>query len=139
MSPEDLALVKGAIIQHEGFSPHPIPDRHGSLSIGYGRSLTFTGVSKEEASELLDHDVQNRVYDLASRWPPFGSCDAPRQRCLTELAYQLGTDGLLGFPKFLHCVQVHDWDGAGRELQNSSLEHQSPTRVKFYVDLVRSA
>lgn len=136
MTPSDYRLLIASIQHHEGLSLHPTPDRHGTLVIGYGRNLTRTGISPAESEYLLDNDVADRFATLPVLWTPFAACDGPRQRLLIELAYQLGSEGVLLFPKMLHALAIGDYASAAQELRASALAKQTPGRVADYVELV---
>jgi lysozyme len=132
MTAADYRLVWESIVAHEDFSPHPIPDSRGSISIGFGRSLTFTGITRDEAAVLLEHDLERIQAAIAKAWPTFLVCDGPRQRVVMEMAYQVGVEGLLQFRKMLHAIAVRDYQKAAREVIASTLAHQTPSRARDY-------
>lgn len=138
MTGPDLAAVTAAIHQHEGLSLKPVADRRGSIVIGYGRNLTFAGISAGEADYLLSNDLTERRATLALTWPLWLRCDSPRQRVLLEMAYQLGTHGLLGFPKLLHAVAIREYERAAQEVLTSDLAAETPSRARDYADGLRS-
>lgn len=137
LNPVDYHLVMESIIDHEAFSPHPVPDAHGTLSIGYGRNLHTTGVSRGEATILLHNDIEDRLRDLPLRWPPFSTCDGPRQRVVIEMAYQLGVEGLIAFKHMLHAIAVGDVETAAQDVLASRLAQQTPSRARDYADTLR--
>lgn len=136
MSPADYQLLLESIKRHEGLSLHPIADAKGSLQIGHGRNLTFTGISRTEAEYLLENDVADRLATLPVAWPPFATCDPAVQRCLIEMSYQLGVPGLLLFKSLLHALAVGNTPAAVLALRSSALAHQTPARAKDYEELL---
>lgn len=139
MTAEDYQAVRESVMRHEGFSAHPIPDSHGTLSIGHGWNLNTEGCDEEIASFVLDHILAKRLVLLSRLWPPFLTCDGPRQRVVIEMAYQLGVAGLLEFRHMLHFVAAKDYEQAAQHILNSKLGRiDTPARAKDYAATMRS-
>jgi lysozyme len=136
MSPTDYRALVASIQQHEGLSLRPAADTKNSCVIGYGRNLTFTGISRSEAEYLLENDIADRMATLPRAWPPFTSCPAPVQRLLIEMSFQLGVPGLLLFKTFLHALAVPDYPAAAQALRASQLATETPARVADYLALL---
>mgnify|MGYP006281625705 CR=1 FL=1 len=124
----------------EGFMSEPYLCTAGHKTIGYGRNLDahpdFEGetipekCSMELASRILEHDVIAAEHNLSARWPCFSELDDARQEALINMAFQLGTDGLLEFHKMLAAIQHGDWEKAYSEGLNSKWAKQCPSRAK---------
>lgn len=102
----------------EGMRLKPYTDTVGKLTIGCGRNLTDVGISQEEADYLLANDIK-RAQDALSSYPWYTALDSIRQAAITNMAFNLGLHGLLGFPHFLSAVAKQDWITAASELANS--------------------
>lgn len=140
MSPQDRWLTLQSIRQHEGFSPSPVPDSGGTWVVGYGWNPNRLPITKHQADALLQDQLATREADLERTWPTYLLCDGPRQRCLLELAYQLGVGGLMTFTKMLHAVAVKPTGSnpeAAAEVLNAGLARQTPSRAQFYADLLK--
>ncbi len=53
-----LERIKEQLVRHEGLGLKPYRCPAGKLTIGYGRNLDDTGISKAEAYELLSNDIR---------------------------------------------------------------------------------
>ena len=112
----------------EGVRLSPYEDTVGKLTIGVGRNLTDVGISEEEADYLLANDIK-RAHDGLSSYPWYTALDPIRQAAITNMAFNLGLHGLLGFPHFLSAVAKQDWITAASELANSVWARQVGDRA----------
>lgn len=110
----------------------------GNAAIGYGHDLIHTGI-KEYQAEIFLADKTEEIWAAFTRELPWwtGRPDAA-QIVMTDIAYQCGVTGLLGFKRMLACIHAGDWDGAARELNDSALEKQAPERTKRNVELLQN-
>lgn len=131
---------------HEGFRDHIYKDSLGKATIGYGflvaalspDELKLNGgkaepMNKEVAEKILNLKVaklQKRVFQCL---PWLQSKPQGVQDVLTEMAYQLGLAGLMGFHHTLSCIEASDYAQAARNLKASLLYRQSPKRVEGYI------
>ena len=115
----DRTFYEEIIIKHEGFRNLAYPDR-GSLAIGYGRNLTFNGISKEEARYLLRNDIDRLNKGLAERFPASQKLDSVRYAVVLSMAYNLGLDGLAGFKKMWTAIENADYVRASVEMYLSN-------------------
>ena len=90
----------------------------GKLTIGIGRNLEDVGISRVEALELNDHDVDKSLADLRT-FPWFQEQDVIRQIVLTELRFNLGPKGLRSFRNMLPAFARKDYEEAARHLKAS--------------------
>jgi lysozyme len=137
--------------RHEGFRPYAYYCPTGFLSIGYGYNLqsntlnlpatevsyysssltTQTPVmSQSKASELLMGVVQRVEQQLAGNLGFWYALDEVRQGVLTNMAYNLGTNGLLKFRKTLGFVAQGDYQSASVEMLNSPWANQVHGRAQ---------
>ena len=103
-------------------------DTQGIPTIGIGRNLRDTGVSKEEAYYLCSNDIDRIVNALQSDIPQFNSLDDVRQRVLVDIAFNVGVSGLLLFKNMLSAISVGNWQDAHDQLLNSLAARQAPNR-----------
>lgn len=136
MTPEDLAATTASIMGHEGFAAKPQPDAQRSQVIGYGHSLTFNTLTQRAGLAILTDDLNATLTALIAGWPPFTTCDGPRQQMVAELAYQCGVEGALGFKDTLHYIAIKSYGPAIAALRNSDLARKCPARVADYVALL---
>ena len=127
------------LIKHEGLRLAAYTDSLGFVSIGVGRMLDGRrdgGISVEEAYLMLANDIKAKKAALDQEVPWWRGLDQVRQDALTDLAFNLGAQGLLGFPHFLACLAQHDYQDAAEALRTSQpwASQVGPTRVS---DLVR--
>src|SRR5579864_428460 len=107
------------IRRDEGLRLKPYQDTVGKTTIGYGRNLSDKGISQVEADFLLHNDVEAVTNELQTRLPYFNALDPVRQAVLTNMAFNMGFNGLEGFSNMLRCVALGDWTGAAAEMVDS--------------------
>lgn len=111
-----MAAMKGELIRDEGLVLHPYKDPGSGYAIGVGRNLTTQGISAEEHRELglpsepeinekgiteaqamglLDNDIKDRVHQLDAYIPWWRLLTPARQRTLINMAFRMGTRGML--------------------------------------------
>lgn len=113
---------------------HAYQDHLGFWTIGVGRLIDKRrggGITAEESAYLLNNDIVRRDQALRSRYPWFAGLNQPRQAALINMAFQLGLEGLAGFPRMLACLR----DGRFAEAETHALDskwakEQTPARAK---------
>lgn len=113
----------------EGLRLKPYTDTVGRLTIGYGRNLTDSGISQEEALDLLTHDIEEAESDLANLWSWSSDVDDVRLGVLVEMCFNLGATRLGGFTKFATAMAAKDYGLASREMLNSQWASQVGQRA----------
>ena len=140
-----MSLIEN-IKTHEGFRDHIYKDSLGKATIGYGflvsalspDELKLNGgkaepMNREAAEQILNLKVaklQKRVFQCL---PWLESKPQGVQDVLTEMAYQLGLAGLMGFRHTLSCIEAGDYAQAAKNLRASLLYRQTPKRVEGYI------
>lgn len=124
----DLEALKAQLRSDEGLSLKPKGDAKDSIQIGYGHNLTFSGISKAIAEQLLDEDLDLILATLPIRWPPFLKLDDVRQQVICNMAYNLGLNGLMLFTHMLAACAREDFDTAANEIENSAAAKQTGSR-----------
>jgi lysozyme len=105
--PELAASIK----RHEGFRSQPYTCPAGRWTIGYGYNLE-SGMTLEEG-------------------------EAPRQRSLVEMCYQLGPAGCRRFERMLRALADADYERAADEMLDSRWAEQTPARAEHCAELMR--
>lgn len=133
-----IEALREQLIEHEGLRLKPYRCTAGYLTVGVGRNLDANGISRDEALYLLDNDIAQCIGQLRAALPWFEKEDAIRQRALIDLAFNLGTPGLLKFKNTLAAWARGDHDGAARGLEKSLWYRQVGRRGPRIVHMVRT-
>lgn len=126
----DIALVTKLIEMHEGYRQFPYTCPAGKLTVGIGFNLDDTGLSREESLLILHHRLRDIRYKLSRKFPDFRSLSAVRQAVITDMAYNLGMDGLAKFRKMWDAIARRDWRDARREMLDSRWANQVGARAR---------
>jgi len=103
------------------------------LTIGVGRLIDKRkggGITPEESAYLLGNDIRRKTAEVIKALPWAERLDPVRFAVLVNMAFQLGTDGLLGFKNTLAMVQRGDYAGAAAGMLQSLWAKQTPERAK---------
>lgn len=133
----DLDLSKKLARLHEGFRPRPYKDSAGVLTIGYGRNLE-EGISREEAEDLLTHDLTRARATLMVAFPWFPLLCEARQAVLVDMCFNLGYPRLGGFKRFLAAVAGGQYATAKHEMLNSLWAQQVGQRAHRLAEMMRT-
>ena len=131
MSPEDQSRLLSQLQTDEGFRSSAYQDSLGFWTIGIGRLIDGKkggGINKDEALYLLQNDVGSKERQL-SAYAWFTGQDSVRQAALTNMAFNLGLDGLLHFPHFLGYMLNRDSANAVTELIGTPWQQQVGARA----------
>ncbi len=108
-------------------------DHLGYWTIGVGRLIDSrkpgAGLRPDEIDYLLKNDITDRVQALQKALPWFAKLDQARQGVLVNMAFQMGTNGLLGFKNTLALVEVGRYTEAASRMLESSWAKQTPARA----------
>lgn len=102
----------------------------GHPTIGRGRALDTNGISEGESVYLCLNDIARIEREMDRAFPWWKRLSEKRQLVLASMVYQLGTGGVLGFPKFLAALKREDWPGAAAEMRDSLWFQQTPARCE---------
>lgn len=105
--------------RHEGERLKPYRCTAGKLTIGVGRNLDDRGISAQESAYLLSNDIDMAWNELQTRIPWMAGLNDVRQRVLLDMAFNLGTDGLLKFRNTLATIQAGNYQKAGEMMLDS--------------------
>ena len=124
------ALLIEQITVHEGFRAFKYHCTADKETIGYGFNIE-AGISKRCARALLKEQLAEKHDELVKDISFFNELSEQRQAALINMAFQLGTKGLLGFKKMLAALSDKDYETAYREGLNSKwAKSDTPKRAE---------
>lgn len=129
--------------RHEGLLLQARPDAKGFWVIGYGHDMSedeafrMGPMTVDKAEEMLQEDLEHAEYACQKSFGWMDSIGSDRQDVLTEMVFQLGMGGVLGFRKMLMCLSGGDYTGAASEMIMSQWHQQTPARCEELAGIVR--
>ena len=114
--------------RHEGRSLKPYLCTADKLTIGYGRNLEDMGISEDEATYLLQTDI-DRCYSELSVFTWFHELDQIRQEALISMLFNLGLPRFLNFKKMIARLMAKEYSQAAEEIINSLYARQVGDRA----------
>ena len=134
--PNPMVALVSRLKVEEGFSAYTYLDTRGITTIGYGTNLS-RGITEAEAEGLLRTRLNDKRISLRSLWKPFADQPVSVRAALLDMAYQLGTDGVLEFHDMLYALERKDYEGAAEAAEASNWDLQTPRRVERIVEVFR--
>ena len=126
----NLKKLEDQLIAHEGMVLDIYKDSVGIWTIGVERNLEHVGLRSEaEARYLLRSDIVAIRAELEKAIPWIGDLDEVRQRCLMDMAFNLGVAGLMKFEKTLRLIAQGNLSGASQEMLRSKWADQVGQRA----------
>ena len=126
----------------EGTKATVYKDTLGFDTIGVGRLIDSrkpgAGLRPDEIDYLLKNDIADRVTALTKALPWFVKLDEARRGVLINMAFQLGTSGLLGFKSTLALVAAGKYSEAAEQMLKSKWATQTPARAKRLADQMKT-
>lgn len=116
-------------------------DHLGYSTIGVGRLIDARkggGITVEESAYLLSNDIQKKMSELERKLPWVKELDEARRGVLLSMAFQMGTEGLLGFKNTLEMVRTGRYTDAAKGMLNSLWAKQTPQRAKRHSEQMRT-
>lgn len=117
-------------------------DHLGYWTIGVGRLVDSrkpgSGLRPDEITYLLNNDIDDRIDALTRALPWFIEMDGARQGALLNMAFQLGTEGLLKFERTLDLIKDGKYDLAAHAMLQSLWAKQTPARAKRMAEQIRT-
>jgi lysozyme len=125
----------------EGVVDHAYQDSLGLWTIGVGRLIDKRKggkLSPDEIDYLLANDIKRFEGELDDKLPWWRDLDEVRQRVILNMAFNLGTEGLLSFRNTLAAVKAKDWERAAVGMAASKWASQVGNRAKRLVAMMRT-
>lgn len=123
------------LIRDESLRLKPYMDSVGKITIGVGRNLSDVGISSREAMDLLGHDIDEAVTDLAT-FPWYLALDEVRQRAMTNLRFNLGPTRFRDFKRMIRAMSEGDYQKAGAAMRDSPWYNQVHARATRLVSMI---
>ena len=129
-----IANLTDQLRRDEGTKATAYQDHLGYWTIGVGRLIDSrkpgAGLRPDEIDYLLRNDINDRVAALQKALPWFVKLDEARQGVLINMAFQMGTAGLLAFRQTLALVRDGKYTEAADQMLKSKWAEQTPGRAK---------
>jgi lysozyme len=126
------------LAKFEGLQLKPYRCPAGKLTLGYGRNLEDTGISRTEAEIFMFFDVCRIMDELDKKVNFWVHQPVAVKIVLIQMAYQLGVNGLLSFRRFLHALSISDYTVAVAEMFDSKWAVQTPRRVLSLAEIIQN-
>lgn len=126
------------LTKHEGLKLKPYRCTAGFLTIGIGRNIETNGISKSEAEHLLSNDIDRFTSELNEHLPWFRDIPETAKIVLIDMAFNMGTDGLMKFKKTLEFIKTGQYKSASIEMLNSNWARQVGNRSKELSEMIKS-
>ena len=123
-----MRSVVELIQRHEGLRLKPYKCTAGKLTIGFGRNLEDVGITVEEATQMLQHDIAECIRQLETI-DGFSVLDEVRRAVLIDMTFNLGFAGILAFKNMWRAVENRDYDKAAAEMLDSKWARQVGQRA----------
>lgn len=125
------------LTKDEALKLFPYHDSVGKVTIGIGRNLTDVGISREEASYLLDNDINKVIAQLNDKLPWWITLSENRQRVLVNMCFNMGINDLLAFKNTLAAMKSGDYKAAADGMGKSLWAKQVGERAKRLADMMK--
>lgn len=130
-------LLIEQLARDEGLRLRPYKCSAGKLTIGFGRNLEDNGISREEAEQMLQNDIDDVVRELQTI-KQYNYLDPIRQTVLANMAYNLGVPTLKKFRNMLANISLGDYSNAAKEMLNSKWARQVGDRATRLAEIMRT-
>lgn len=128
--------LRELVIKHEGYSEHPYMCTAGRVTIGYGRNLDDIGVSRDEATYMLENDLKRCERELQNySWYLIQPKEV--QFALIDMCFNMGINRLLKFTKMIEALSRKDYAQAAIEALNSIWAKQVGKRACDIAVMIR--
>jgi lysozyme len=133
----NVPLLIDELARDEGIRLKVYNDSLGIPTIGIGRNLRDRGISKEEAYQLLNHDLESVFADLDQHLPWWRRLDDVRQRVIANMCFNLGINRLMGFEHTLACAMTGRYREAAVSMLDSKWADQVGPRAQRLAEMMR--
>lgn len=133
--------IESQLREDEGEKLHAYKDSEGYLTIGIGVLIDERkggGITREESSYLFHNRLNKKRAEIKAALPWFDTLDEVRQGVLLNMAFQMGTAGLLGFKQTLAHVKAGRWTAASVGMLDSKWARQTPERAERLATQMRT-
>jgi len=121
----------------EGCKLKPYYCTAGKLSIGVGRNLEDTGITRAEAQFMLEGDIVRLMKELDELFPEWRDLSETRQMVVLNMCFNMGTFGFLNFKRTIAYMRAEEFSKAADEMLRSQWADQVGDRAKRLSDAMR--
>ena len=118
------------------------PDAKQTIeAYGYNYDAVLAGkqeITPADATAIYQTQYEQARREATNIVPGFASLDRARQVVFTDMAFNLGADGLSGFHDMLAAVANKDWNLAAKAAKDSQWYKQVKNRGKRNVEVIRT-
>ena len=136
-------VLKKRIRDHEGFVPKPYLDSLGKATIGYGHLITDEDnfengkeYSKDELLKLFEKDFEKAQMGADQLVGHIQELHIEAKNIVTEMIFQLGTQGVRNFKNMLSALAERDYQRASLEMLDSRWHKQTKNRCESLAKLM---
>lgn len=131
----NVTNLESQLREDEGEKLTAYKDSKGLLTIGVGilidSSVPGAGITKEESTYLLRNRIASKTAEVERALPWVSTLSAVRKSVLINMAFQMGTAGLLGFKNTLAAIEKGQWQAASVGMLDSKWARtDSPNRAQ---------
>lgn len=134
----DFKVLTRWLERDEGCRLKPYYCTAGKLTIGIGRNLEDSGISRAEAGFMLENDIVKTMRELDQLLPFWRELSPNRQMAIINMAFNLGTFGFSKFTKTIDHLKNEDFDLAGDEMLRSKWADQVGDRALTISETVKT-
>ena len=124
------------LMNDEGFRASSYRDSRGILTIGYGFNLEVPW-SRDLCTVILGWHVQDKDRALSAYYW-YSPLDDVRKSVVIDVAFNVGLDGLLHFPKMIAALAAKDWNTASAQLLDSDAARLNTVRYARLADILKT-
>ena len=130
--------IEELLIKHEGLREFPYKDTVGKLTIGIGRNLDDRGITGDEALYMLRNDIRYFINELSEKLDWFDTAPEDVKNVLTDMAFNMGVNGLLTFKTTLKYLKNQEYELASQSMLKSKWASQVGNRAKELSDIIKN-
>jgi len=144
MTPTNEAVLIQELRRDEGVRYVPYADSKGIPTVGVGHNLRAAPLplgwsyplTDGQVNLLLDNDLLNVYHDLDRDLPWWETLCDVRQRVMCNMAFNLGTNGLMTFRNTLTAIRQGRYSDAKAGMLNSLWAQQVGARATRLADMM---
>jgi len=116
----------------------PYRRRTGGTVIGYGRALNERGLTEDEATHLLMHDLCLIEDRLCAVRKQAEKLDGVRRAALVNLAHGMGLTKVYEMPPLWKALKRKRWDSAAKYVLSQCWARLHPCRAQDVAHMLRT-
>lgn len=134
----DFKILTKWLELDEGCKLKPYYCPAGKLTIGIGRNLEDTGITRAEAQFMLESDIVRLMKELDELFPEWRDLTETRQMVVLNMSFNMGTFGFLNFKRTIAYMRDGEFDAAADEMLRSQWADQVGERANRLSEAMRT-